>query len=174
MHTLTKNMILASMLAYAGLSAQAQTAPAPSQDQPTARTAQHGGGHGRHGQFDPARREAHQAQRLAALKDKLQLTDGQQDAWNSFTAALKPVAHGPHPSRAEMQQLTTPQRLDKMHELRNSRAAAADQREAAVRSFYASLNATQQKTFDAEFRHMGPGPRAGHGGRGHGPRPANG
>jgi hypothetical protein len=69
-----------------------------------------------------------------------------------------------------MEKLTTPQRLDKMREMRAAHAAFADKRDASIRTFYGTLSAEQQKTFDTEFRHRGPGHRGGHGERGHGPR----
>ena len=56
--------------------------------------------------------------------------------------------------RAEMAKLTTPERIDKMREMRTQRMtemnAAMDKRAEATKTFYATLTPEQQKTFDAE------------------------
>ena len=61
--------------------------------------------------------------------------------------------------RAEMAKLTTPERIDKMRELRTQRTtemhAAMDKRSDATKAFYATLNPEQKKTFDAETLKMG-------------------
>jgi Spy/CpxP family protein refolding chaperone len=79
------------------------------------------------------------------------------------------------PDRAEMDKLTTPERIDKMHALRTEHTAAMnaamDKREDATKAFYATLNAEQKKVFDAEHARMGAhqgGHRGGHGGPGMG------
>jgi hypothetical protein len=167
----TQHILLASMLACAGLSVQAQT-PTDAPKGPPPAGHEHRGGPG--GKFDPARMQEFQARRLADLKAKLKLTPAQEGAWTSFTADLQPPAASPCLDRSEMDKLTTPQRLDKMREMRTAHAAFADKRDASIRSFYATLSAEQQKTFDTEFRHGGPGPRGGHGGRGHGHGPRHG
>ncbi len=94
----------------------------------------------------------HWAQRQADLKAKLKLAPEQEGAWTSFTAAMKPPASTQHPSRAEMDQLNTPARLDKMQAMRAQHNAAMDQRNAATRVFYATLTPDQQKVFDAQTR----------------------
>ena len=167
MKLVPKTLILFCMLAYAGLSAQAQT-PTDAPKGPPPAGHEHRGGSG--GKFDPAKMQAFQAKRLADLKAKLKLTPAQEGAWTTFTTELQPPAQGPRPERGEMEKLTTPQRLDKMREMRAAHAAFADKRDASIRTFYGTLNAEQQKTFDTEFRHRGPGHRGGHGERGHVPR----
>jgi len=52
------------------------------------------------------------------------------------------------PKHEDMAKLSTPERLDKMNELRKQRDAAFEQRDAATRSFYGSLSAEQKKIFD--------------------------
>jgi len=172
MKLVPKQLLLAGMLAYAGLSAQAQTPTDAPKGPPSAGHAQRGGPSGHGGMFDPAKMQEFQARRLADLKAKLKLTPAQEGAWTTFTTELQPPAPGPYPDRGEMEKLTTPQRLDKMREMRAAHAAFADKRDASIRTFYGTLSAEQQKTFDTEFRHRGPGPRGGHGDRdrGHGPR----
>jgi protein CpxP len=67
--------------------------------------------------------------------------------------------------RAEMDKLTTPERIDKMQALHtermNEHAAMMKKHGDATKAFYAVLSPEQKKTFDAEHvRHGGP---AGHG-----------
>ena len=66
-----------------------------------------------------------------------------------------------YPDRAEMDKLTTPERIDKMRALRTEHMtamnAAMDKREEATKTFYAALNAEQKKVFDAEHMRGGPG-----------------
>jgi hypothetical protein len=90
--------------------------------------------------------------------------------------------------RSGMEQLTTPERIDRMRALRAQHAAEADRRGEATKTFYAALTHEQQKTFDAkshrghrmagmagmkggEGRH---GHRAHHGGMGGGMRGGDG
>ncbi|HCY14746.1 MAG: hypothetical protein A2Z93_15605 [Curvibacter sp. GWA2_64_110] len=96
-----------------------------------------------------ARAKRHMDRRAADLKAKLKLSAEQEGAWNSYVAAMQPPATFPHPSRAELDKLTTPERLDKMRELRKQREAEMDKRDDATRAFYATLNAKQKKVFDA-------------------------
>lgn len=96
-----------------------------------------------------ARMQRHMDRRAADLKAKLKLNAEQDSAWNAYVAAMKPPAVGLHPSRAELDKLTTPERLDKMRELRKQREAEMDKRDDATRAFYATLTAEQKKVFDA-------------------------
>lgn len=106
---------------------------------------------------------AHRAERMAELKTRLHLSAAQEPAWTQFTTALQP---GERPARlgpTDMGKLTTPERIDRMRALRAQHAAEADRRGEAVKTFYASLNPEQQKTFDAQRPHH---PRHMHGGKG--------
>ena len=87
-------------------------------------------------------------QRAAALKARLKLSAEQEGAWNTYIAAMKPPAQPLLPSRAEIAKLSTPERLDRMRELRKQREAEFDQRDAATRTFYGTLSAEQKKIFD--------------------------
>lgn len=93
-------------------------------------------------------RAAFVAQRLQALKTQLAIRSDQEPAWTTFVAALSARPALQRPTRAELEAMTTPQRLDRMRELRNQRHAAMDQRSEAVRVFYGVLSAEQQRTFD--------------------------
>ena len=167
-------LLLAGLLATAGAGAIAQTPATPQGDAGTTAASppagMHGGQMGRH---DPAKMEAYLAKRQADMKAKLKITPAQEGAWTAFTAAMQPPAGlGARPGteqRAELDKLTTPQRIDKMRELRAQRTAAMtalmDKRGDAAKAFYAALSPEQQKVFDAE--HKMRGGRDGHGGGGH-------
>lgn len=179
-----KSLILAGMLASAGFATFAQTAaPAANTTPPMAGTSsphgdgmEHRGHMGKRGQhMDPAKMEARFAKHQAEMKAKLKITAEQEGAWTTFTTAMKPPAgwmDHKRPDRAEMDKLTTPERIDKMHALHvqhmADRNAAMDKRNDAIKAFYAVLNADQKKTFDAEHARMG-GHRGerGHGAGGH-------
>lgn len=174
------SLVLAGLLATAGISAMAQapSAPPPPLTSSTnsamaGKPAEHRGQHmGRH---DPARMQAWMAKRQAELKAKLKITPAQEGAWTSFTAAMQPPARTARPTpeqRAEFDKLTTPERIDKMRALRTQRmaemATAMDKRGDATKTFYATLSPEQQKTFDAEHQKFGQhGGRGGHEGMHH-------
>jgi periplasmic protein CpxP/Spy len=114
-----------------------------------------------HGQnFSPERMQARVTKHLASLKTKLHITASQEPAWAAFTTAMKPPAAPPFamPDRAELDKLSTPERIDKMRQLRTQHQEAMkpfmDQRDEAIKTFYATLDAQQKKTFDAEHTHM--------------------
>lgn len=172
-HTCLNRIILAGLLATAGATAMAQAPATP----PTAPMA--AGMHGSHGErmgrHDPAKMQAWIAKRQADMKAKLKITPAQEGAWTTFTAAIQPPAHGARPTpeqRAEFEKLTTPQRIDKMRDMRLQRTtemnAAMDKRGEATKVFYAALTPDQQKVFDTEHakrgsrgHHGGPGPHKG-------------
>ena len=117
----------------------------------------------RHGQKGDAGREEMRAAHLSALKEKLQLSDEQEPAWNAFSAAAQsgPRHHGMDRKamRDEFEKLTTPQRIDRMLAMSEKRRAALAARAEAVKAFYAQLSPEQQAVFDAEAmpkgRHYG-------------------
>jgi hypothetical protein len=151
MKTLHRTLMTATLLAGLGLGAVAQT------QTPAAPAAGPGAPHtmqGEHGRMDPARMERmrarmeeRMAKRLGQLKDKLQISRGQEGAWEAWTAAIKPTPRQ-HADRAGFRQMTTPERIDRMKALRAQRAAAMDKRMDATKTFYAQLNPEQQKVFD--------------------------
>lgn len=162
----TRQIVWTGLLASAAFAASAQTPATP----PADGTA----GAPRMEHRDPAKRfeqmQQRHTQRLAALKDKLKLNPSQESAWTTFAAAQQPPAPpAQRPSREDMAKMTTPQRLDLMQQRQTERSAAFAKRADATRSFYAALNADQQKTFDAETMRFA-GPRGGdrhHGPHGH-------
>lgn len=144
--------VLAAGLAGAAIaSAQAPTpgmAPGAGHGMHAASAAGHDGMHGKMTE----RREQRMAQRLESLRQKLSISAEQEAAWAAWTNALR--ANGPMPAadrakmRAEMAQLTTPERIDRMRTLRAQHQSRMDQRAEATKRFYAALNAEQQKVFD--------------------------
>jgi Spy/CpxP family protein refolding chaperone len=157
------SLALATLLAIIGASAMAQNAPTV----PTAPTTQAGSRMGKH---DPAKMQAMMAKRQTELKASLKITPAQEGAWTTYTAAMQPPAgmHArPTPDqRAELDKLTTPQRIDKMREMRNQRttdmSASMNKRGDATKALYSALTPEQQKAFDArEPQHLGHGSRGG-------------
>ena len=162
-----KPLLLASLMAGAAMSALAQTPPAGPMGGPGGPGGEHRGMM-RHGPMDPAKMQAMVAQRQAALKEKLKITAAQEGAWAAFTSTLQPSAdmHKRRMAmRAEMERLTTPERIDKLRSLRAERDAVMDQRANATKSFYAALSPEQQKVFDAQTMRGGDGHGRGHGRR---------
>lgn len=97
-----------------------------------------------------AQRTAH----LADLKEKLALTPAQEAAWSAFSEATQAGARQRGMNRESMREdfakLTTPERLDRMQAMAESRQGAMQQRADATRAFYAQLTPEQQRVFDAE------------------------
>jgi protein CpxP len=164
MKSVFKPVLVAALIATAGFTAFAQT-----------HTMGEGGmmghgsmGHERMGKMDPAKMQAMMDKRQADLKAKLKITPAQEGAWTTFTAAMKPptdMAKNHEAMRAEMQKLTTPERIDKMKAMRATRDAEMDKRSAAVKTFYAALTSEQKAVFDV--LHTG-GKQGGRHGGGHG------
>lgn len=133
----------------------------------------HGGPAGPDAAAWQAQRAERQARHLAALKTRLQLSPNQEAAWTSFTNAMKPqepLVRDRAAFRAEMEKLSTPERIDRMQQLRKQAGERMDARMNAVKTFYAQLNPAQQKVFDLES-HAWMAERGRHGrhGGGHGP-----
>ena len=169
-------LLLAGVMASATLAANAQTVgPAvPALATAPGKPADHHGE--RMGRHDPAKMQARMARKQAELKAKLQLTPAQEGAWTTFTANMQPPTYRARMTseqRAEMDKLTTPERIDKMRAMRSQRMAemnaSMDKRADASKTFYAALNADQKKVFDSQRMGRGPGDKGGMGhGGGHG------
>jgi hypothetical protein len=113
--------------------------------------------------------QAHHAERMAGLKAKLKLAPAQEAAWSTFADASQPgprhMGADREAMRAEFEKLTTPQRLDRMQAMAETRHARMAERVAATRAFYAQLSSEQQRAFDAEAM---PELHRGHRHHGHG------
>lgn len=100
------------------------------------------------------RMQARMAERQARLKADLKLSPQQEPAWHAFVARME-AAKASHGQRGQRErtnwsELSTPERLDKMQARMAEREAAMNQRFEAIKSFYANLNAEQQKVFDSQ------------------------
>ncbi len=154
----------AAVLAVTGTTwAAPGTNQADMQAQHMAQRSDHGGK-----QMSPERQERmakKMAERQTKLKQTLQITAAQEPAWNAFVASMAPPAKGMnHPSRDEMQKLSTPERLDRMQAMKTQRDQHMSARVEATKRFYSTLTPEQQKRFDAEsHRFMGQGKGGGKG-----------
>lgn len=156
-------LLVSAALAVASLGASAQPAGGPPPD---------GKGKSHMVRPDPARMQERMEKRQAELKAKLELSPGQEAAWNTFVQAARPPAPAQGLTPAQRKQrheefaaMTTPQRIDQMQARKAERDAEMARRAEATKSFYAVLTPAQQKIFDQNTL---PGPR--HGGPRHGPR----
>jgi len=166
MKQILKRVATASLLVCAGLAAMAQPVPPGPGGGP-------GSGPGwmmQNHPADGARMRQHMDERIAShmadLKTILRITPTQEAAWASFTASMKPAAGAPawrspqerDKLRAEMDKLSTPERMDRMRALQAERyakrSAEMDRRNAAVKAFYAVLAPEQQKVFDVEHKRL--------------------
>jgi Spy/CpxP family protein refolding chaperone len=157
MKSLFKPILLAGLLTTASLVAFSQTPAMGDHNMMMgAGSSMHEGMKHEHmGKMDPARMQARFAKRAAALKARLKLSAAQEDAWTTFTAAMKPSPDlmAKRPDFSEIAKLPTPERIDKMKALHsqhiNDMTATMDKRGEAAKAFYAVLTPEQQKVFDA-------------------------
>ena len=167
MQSQASRFIAAAVLAVSGVAALAQTVPAPAPGgQPPMMMRD------QRGQLDGAERMQRRAdRRMERLKRILQITPQQEAAWNAWASAMRPMAR-PRPNREEFARLSTPERIDRLRQLRATRMAEMDRRGDATKAFYGQLTPAQQKAFDEISMRFLRGGR-GHGGhhghhRGHG------
>lgn len=178
MKSVFKSALLAGLLATAGFAAFSQ-APAVGEHcsmMGAGGPMPEGMRQHRMGHRDPVKMQAWLDRRNAELKAQLKLSPAQEGAWTTYTAAMKPPFDlmAKRPDHAELDQLPTPERIDKMKALRtqhmNDMNAAMEQRGAATKAFYATLTPGQQKVFDASATRQH-GPQGRHGGRRDGKAP---
>jgi len=152
MNLALKSLLAAAALAALGLTAPAQASP---KDESFGMMEMHPTHH-----MKPEKMTGLVERHLGQLKAKLHLGASQESAWTTFATAMKPSASMgvPHPERAEMEKLTTPERIDKMRAFRtqhhDTMLAEINTREEAAKTFYATLSPEQKKTFDAEHARM--------------------
>ncbi len=156
-----KSLVVAGLLAGAGFSVMAQK-PAPDAAATDGKPRME-----HHQRMDPAKMDEMRAKRTAELKAKLKITAAQEGAWTTFTSAMKPPAHDAkqRPDRAELDKLSTPERLDKIRALRTQHLtdmqAEMNKRDDATKAFYTTLTPEQKKVFDEEHARMGQHHRGG-------------
>ena len=147
-----KSLLIAAALGAAGFGALAQMGPKGDHLEMRHMGSMHHG--------DPAKMAERINSHLSTLKNKLHITASQEGAWNTFTAAMQPPAKmtALRPDRAALDKLTTPERIDKMKQLRLQNYEAMlthmNQRDEAVKALYSALNAEQKKVLDAEHARM--------------------
>ncbi len=112
-------------------------------------------GHGNQAMMHDAKRESHRAERhqkhLNEMKVFLQLQPTQEAAWNSFETAMKsPMKKPVKLSPADIEKMSTPERIDKMMAFKAERDAEITKRMNASKTFYATLTPAQQKVFDTQ------------------------
>ena len=173
MKNLHRHLLTAAVLAGLGIGAIAQTqAPTtPPAGGPRMMQGQPGMQDGARMERFRAERQQRMAQRMAerlnVLKAQLKITPAQEGAWTAWTTAIQPTARPQRPDRAEMQRLSTPERIDRMRALRAARNAEMDKRFDATKSFYASLAPEQKAVFDAVGMRFARKGGMGRGGDGH-------
>ena len=100
------------------------------------------------------KRAARRVEHMVQLKQKLVLNPAQEAAWTDFTTALQERNNFARLDRGHLQDLTTPERIDRMRAIRAQRTAAMDQRTDAIKVFYGQLQPDQQTTFDQSSARM--------------------
>ena len=93
---------------------------------------------------------ARHAQRAKDLRTVLKITPEQEAAFTAYVTATKPVRSERRLEAA--QALTTPDRLRRMAEMDEERAAAHRRRNEATLAFYQQLEPDQREVFDAVSR----------------------
>jgi periplasmic protein CpxP/Spy len=185
----SKHLLLTTLMATCGFAAIAQnttpTAPAAG-GQPQMQDKMHRGDHSSIRERMFGNHQERMVKRQAELKAKLKITPAQEGAWTTFAASMQPPAGGMMGMRhdpkvkADMDKLTTPERIDKMQAMRAERmktmGAEMDKRGAATKAFYAVLSSEQKAVFDAVAmrggrhgmggEHGERGEKGGHGGKG--------
>jgi protein CpxP len=122
-----------------------------------------------HGMMHETKIDAHRSERhqkhLNEMKVFLQLQASQESAWNAFETVMKtPMKRPTHHSMAEMEKLSTPERIDKMMALKAERDLEITKRMDASKTFYATLTPVQQKVFDTQTqKFLNRGPMGQHG-----------
>ena len=167
-----KMIAAATMLAACGIAAHAQTPPPP----PPANMMRQmpmpeGGMRERFEQHMQEHVQERMQHRMESLKRILQVTPNQEGAWQAWAAAMRPAQPMmmQRHQRGEFEHLTTPERIDRLRQLRAQRDAEMDRRGEATKVFYAQLTGPQQKAFDEismKFLKGGHGHRGGRWGHG--------
>jgi hypothetical protein len=88
---------------------------------------------------------------MQRLHTALQLTPAQESAWAEFENRMQPM-NMDFPKGLRWTDLSTPDRMDRMLENMRLRENVMAEKAAAVRQFYGSLSADQQRVFDRRFQ----------------------
>lgn len=136
----------------------------------TAGFAQTDAAQGRHGNAATQEQRAakmaeFEAKRTARLHDELMITPAQENAFRTYVAAMKPQHQQARGEHTRFEELTTPQRMEKMIAMQKQRTVEMEARLPALNAFYAVLTPAQKKVFDQRGMH-----HRGHDGHGWGGR----
>lgn len=149
-----KSLAIAGLLSITTLGALAQEGSSTMEDHHSMMNSQ------RMQKRNPEKMQAMVEKHMADLKSKLKISSEQEGAWATFHAAMKPnnKMQENKPDPAEMENLSTPQRIEKMKSLRKQHMAEMnammEKREESIKTFYAVLTPEQKKTFDQEHARM--------------------
>lgn len=157
-----RQIAAAVLIAGTAFAATAQTPPPPQPGAPDQMQRGPGGPEMRMHERMHERGHDRMARRMGQLKEALRITPAQEPAWTAFTAAMRP-GQKLRPDVGEMARLSTPERIDRMRQLRAQRNAEQDRRGDATKVFYGQLTAEQKRVFDQLTLRMHRG--KGHGGR---------
>lgn len=150
-----KSLISAMLAVGVGIGSVSLAAHA---QQPAAGNAPAAGSHER----SPEKMRERMEKRQAELREKLNLNANQDTAWKAYVARMRPADMPQRPSRAEMETLSVPERMEKRLAFMKQAEQRMTERLAATRDFYAVLSPEQQKIFNDEFK--GHGRHRHHGG----------
>ncbi len=89
-------------------------------------------------------------QRNADLYAKLKLSSNQESAWKAYTESTLKNVPPSKPAKEDMEKLTAPERMQKALDMTKEKQARMEEHLKAVKTFYATLTAEQQKIFDTE------------------------
>ena len=110
-----------------------------------------------HGDRADAKEHGHKGmeKKFNAIANELKLDAKQQVAWEELKRALQPKHMSQKKDREQhkkaLKAMQTPERLDWMQTMFETRLNDMKQRNQAIKSFYAGLNETQKKVFDDKF-----------------------
>ncbi len=117
--------------------------------------AHEGAGHAaKHGQMQ-AKWGERMAKREQKLHAALKLTAGQEAAWSTYTAAIKPAPRADRGERGAWKALPAPERMAKRLDMAKQHVAKMESRLAATNAFYAALTPEQKKLFDENSTQRG-------------------
>jgi Spy/CpxP family protein refolding chaperone len=115
------------------------------------------GPHGMGGKMGAGNPAAMVESHLTSLKSELNITPGQEGAWQAFAAKAKQQAESMQAIRAGMQQApgSAPERMSQHTEIMKQRLAGMEAMTSAVKDLYAALTPEQKAIADKHFQMMG-------------------
>ena len=109
-----------------------------------------------HNDYNYPKLQERYTKQMAEFKTKLGITAAQDAAWLNFTLAMQPsrVMHDMRIVRNEMENLSTPGRIDKINAIHAERQDAMVKHGEAIKTFYEVLTFDQRKIFDDQSKKM--------------------